>query len=80
MITIFNRAELTMTYSMDEQARVRNILADNGIDYTVKIHNPNAGGTQRRSSGFMLNQDYLYEYHIYVRKKDLDYAQHLIRK
>ena len=80
MITIFNRTELTMTYSIEEQTRVRNILADNNIDYAVKIHSPMSGTSQRRSSGFIPNPDYMYEYHIYVRKKDLDYALHLIHQ
>jgi len=76
MITIFNRAELLMTYNLSEQVRVRNILSDNNIEYITKTHCPTSGSNRR--SSFALNMDYLYEYRIYVRKKDLDYALHLI--
>ena len=36
MITIFNRKELIVTTEMNRQAQVRDILSQNGIDYTVK--------------------------------------------
>ena len=36
MITIFNRKELWTTFSMEEQASIRSLLADNGIDYSIK--------------------------------------------
>ena len=39
MVTIFNRKELIVTTEMDRQSEVRNILSQNGIDYTVKITN-----------------------------------------
>lgn len=39
MITIFNRKEVFTTFNRNEQARVRNILADNKIDYYVKTIN-----------------------------------------
>lgn len=39
MITIFNRKELIVTVEMNRQAEVRNILSQNGIDYTVKTTN-----------------------------------------
>lgn len=36
MLTILNRRELLVTLSMERQAEVRRILAENGIDYTIK--------------------------------------------
>ena len=42
MITIFNRKELLTTFSMEEQDRVREILAQNHIDYRVKTVCPTA--------------------------------------
>ena len=33
MLTILNRRELLVTLSMERQAEVRRILAENGIDY-----------------------------------------------
>lgn len=85
MITIFNRKELVSTYSMGEQAKVRNILADNHIDYFVKTINrksssPLAAGTRARTGTFGENLDLEYEYIIYVKKQDFKEAQHLLKK
>ena len=70
MLTILNRRELLVTLSMERQAEVRRILAENGIDYTIKT-------TNMQGAGF--NQSFAWEYKIYVHKKDLEYALHLIR-
>ena len=82
MITIFNRAELYLTYNMNERVRICNILSANGINYCLKTINPSAssfGSTRRASYGtFGLNTEVMYEYHIYVHKKDLEYATKLI--
>lgn len=84
MITIFNRRELIITMDMSRQSEVRTILSDNSIDYTVKttnLQNSSAvGGRTRRTGSFGINQDYSYEYKIYVHKKDYDKAVALIRK
>ena len=39
MITVLNRKELFITMEMNRQAKVCDILSQNGIDYTVKITN-----------------------------------------
>lgn len=85
MITIFNRRELTMTYDMQQQARVCDVLAANGVDYLVKTCNRMAslhfGGSGRAHYGsFGVNKALTYEYRIYVHKNDLDKALHLIRR
>ncbi len=46
MITIFNRKELAITYSMKEQARIRDILTAEGIDYIIDTK-----GTVMRNMG-----------------------------
>ena len=54
MLTILNRRELLVTLSMERQAEVRRILAENGIDYTIKTTNMQ-GGMQKAnmwSAGF----------------------------
>ena len=83
MITIFNRKELITTMEMNRQAEVRDILSQNGIDYTVKTTNLQAAsvvGNQRgRTGNFGINQEYSYEYKIYVHKKDFEKAKSLIR-
>ncbi len=83
MITIFNRAELIITYDMKRQADVRNILSANNIPYRIKTRNLTAAGigranTRTRAGSFGINTDSSYEYKIYVRKSDLDKAKYLI--
>ena len=67
MITIFNRKQLIITYDITVQARIRDILAMNNVDYrihpimlSVRTYTPP-------------------EYKIYVKKTDYDYASYLIR-
>lgn len=83
MITVFNRAEVCITYNTDEQCRVRSILADHGIEYRVKAKNLTSPsvfgiGSRERHGTIGINMDYAYEYIIYVQKQDYDLAVHLI--
>lgn len=83
MLTIFNRRELVTTGSMEEQNRVRDILAQNGIDYRIKTVNPTARATfgasgRARTGSFGVNLDCAYQYYIYVHKKDFARAQSLL--
>ncbi|WP_317854636.1 hypothetical protein [Chakrabartyella piscis] len=82
MITIFNRRELWRTYSMDEQAKIRDTLAVNGIDYTIKVMDKFS-----RSPIFDGGRDMIdimtgsqCQYVIYVRKVDYDQAIYWIQK
>ena len=82
MITIFNRRELYVTFSMKRQAEVRDILSGHGIAYQVKTVNRNspspiASGRSRVGTAFE-NPDRAYEYIIYVRRKDYKTAKNLI--
>ena len=83
MLTVFNRRELLTTFSMEEQARVRDILAQNRIDYRVKAVSPTARSTfgdvgRSRTGSFGVNGDCAYQYYIYVHKRDYDRARSLI--
>lgn len=85
MITIFNRKEITLTYSMSEQAKIRDKLSQGNIKYYVKTINrmspsPFAGGTRSRTGSFGQNMDLNYEYIIYVHKKDYEEAKYVINK
>ena len=85
MITIFNRKELAITYDMKEQARIRDILADNNIDYDIKTVNrmspsPMAAGTRTRMGSLGQSQNEMYEYIIYVRKEDYEKAYSAAKK
>lgn len=83
MITIFNRKELFITMDMNRQSNVRDILSANGVEYTVKVTNLQSASVIDSSRGkvgnFGINQNYSYEYKIYVHKKDYDNALRLIR-
>ena len=84
LITIFNRKELIITMDMSRQAKVRDILSQNGIDYTVKTINPETApilGNRRAHTGsFGINTKYSYEYKIYVHKKDFEKAVSVLKK
>jgi len=65
--------------------RIRQILADNRIDYYVKTINrespsPFSSGSRARTGSFGMNSAAMYEYKIYVKKSDLEAARFLIRK
>ena len=83
MITIFNRKELLVTFDMKRQSDIRDTLAANGIEYTIKVTNRQSaaviGSGRARTGSFGMNTDLSYEYKIYVHKKDYDHAMSLIR-
>ena len=84
MITVFNRKELIVTMSMDIQAKVRDVLATNNIDYSIKTKNLQAfpwyANSRSRTGSFGINSDYSYEYKIFIRAEDYDIAQVLINQ
>lgn len=66
LITIFNRKQLIITYDMIIQAKIRDILALNNVDYTI---NPVMFAYDSSKA----------EYKIYVHKKDYEQACYLIK-
>ena len=83
MITIFNRKMVFTSFSMEEQANVRNMLDNNGISHYVKVVNrrsssPFARGTRGITGSFGEKFEYTYEYIIYVHKKDYELANRCI--
>lgn len=81
MLTIFNRRELITTFSMETQAKVREALSQNGIDYHIKTHSHSSGTYSRgRTGSYGINSEHAYEYIIYVHKSDYERAQYLINK
>ena len=83
MLTLFNRKELLTTFSMEEQNRVRDILAQHRIDYRIRTVNPSARATfgdvgRSRTGSFGVDTDCAYQYYIYVHRKDYDRARSLI--
>lgn len=83
MITNFTRRELLVTMDVGRQANVRQILAANGIKHSVKVKNLQSstvvGSSRARTGSFGINQNYSYEYKIYVHKDDYKDALGLIR-
>lgn len=77
MITIFNRTELRITYSMRERIAIEEKLESNGIKYTVRSGNFMSSGRNRGVPG--INADAAYEYRIYVYKKDVEKAEAALR-
>lgn len=85
MITLFNRKELTVTFDMNEQARVRTLLAAEGINYSVKTVNrlsssPFSAGSRARTGTYGQSTDAMTEYIIYVKKADYERATKVIQK
>lgn len=82
MITVFNRREVYCGFSMQEQARVRDILAQNGVRYYTRVINQLIPGTfintRAEIGSFGDNVNYMYQYYIYVHKKDYEKARGLI--
>lgn len=79
MITIFNRKELAITFSLNKQAEIKDALISCGIDYTFKviIRNKHSGYSGTRMS-FVPKQDSLDEYIFYVKKKDYEHAKSIL--
>lgn len=64
---------------------MRSALAAAGVDYRVKVINrmspsPVAAGSRARTGSFGQKQDLMYEYVVYVRRKDWDKARHVVGK
>lgn len=84
MITIFNRKELINTFSMEEQAKIRNALSAAKIDYkikTVNMRSPSdfAAGMRNQTGTFGENPQFSYEFIFYVKKEDFEKAEGIIR-
>lgn len=85
MITIFNRKELLITFDINEQSKVKDILAANNIDYYTKVINQytpylSASRLHLNSKSPVQMLNYEYEHIIYVHKKDYEKAVYLIKK
>ena len=85
MITVFNRKELIVTFDMKEQSRIRTLLVEGGIDYSVKTVNrlsasPFSAGSRARTGTYGHNTEAMIEYVIYVKKADYERANRAIHK
>ena len=84
MLTVFNRAELLLTYDFARLCQVRDALAAAGIDYTCKVldlTSPTlfAAGSRERMGNFAIDHDARVEYKLYVHRDQLDWARQFLR-
>lgn len=79
MVTMFNRREVFCTFSIEAQADARKRLADNNIDYDLKVVDRSFHGVQpsvRAGLGrFGEDQGCSKEYVFFVKKNDYDMAK-----
>ena len=80
MITIFNRRELTSTFDMAEQARVRAVLAQAGIKYVYKMTDQSFRGAHSRGGAGLDCVSSTIQHTIYVHKTKWEEAAFLIRE
>ena len=75
MLTVFNRKEVLLTYSLKDQADAKEILSNNGIKYRIKSKSNQGGKVCSHFGGGVANA---YEYRIFVHKDDWPKAKYLL--
>ena len=81
MITIFNRREVLLTREAAAYDDARSRLQAAGIAYQTRCRDMLRGRGGRNSrSNFGLNQEFLYEYTIYVHREDVERAKHILQR
>lgn len=83
MFTIFNSESLWIGTDVNRFNQIRNILDRNAIKYKYKVKNHlgqwNGRGTTRGTIGSLGNSiDQMYQYEIFVYKKDFEQAKYLV--
>lgn len=82
MWNILTQKELLLTLDLNRQAEVRKLLSLHGIEYRIHTKNLQGsgpfGGGARRTGSLGVKQDYIYEYKIYVQKKEYEQAKRLV--
>ena len=80
MIAFWNRAQLTTVFSMEKLTALRNALAEEGIESTVKMPGAAADGVNRAGLGSLEPRNPLRrEYLVYGKKTDLPRALGVLR-
>lgn len=74
---MFGWREVYMSNSMSDFSKTREVLSQQGVHYKYKVKNM-AGNSMHRMGSFGINIDFAYQYYLYVNKKDLEHAKHLI--
>lgn len=81
MITILNRREIAVTFSISEKERITGLLSANEIPYMIRVSGRSGGfgGSRSRFGTMGQNMNLDYEYRIYVKKEDYQRAQFCVR-
>lgn len=79
MITVFNRREVYVGFSMKDFGRMRSVLSENQIKYTYKVVSQYNDSRNRGAGTAGINLDFACEYYLYVHKKDYEEACYLIQ-
>lgn len=81
MLTIFNRKELYVTFSLEDKSRIEDILDANSIRcYTRAVSRSGGFGGSRARTGTMGQQMGMeYEYKIYVSRTDYEKARAFVK-
>ena len=79
MLNIFNRKELLITHDIERYYQTMEILNSGEIEFSEKVRSATGiWGSPNREGTLGTNDKYMYEYRIYVRKKDYERAYHMI--
>lgn len=82
MITVWNRKEVYVGYSIERCTEAREELSRNDILYTYKVidrNNSQIMGTSRSNRGrWGEDTKYSYTYYVYVHKRDYEFASFII--
>ena len=81
----FLKEEIYVGFSMEDLAKVRDILNQENIKYTIKVTDPSGQwvgpGTVRGDFGsFRMNSKYEKQYSVFVKKKDAEHAKHIVHR
>ena len=79
MICMWNRKELLTTANMEQQVKVRNILAEKGIPYQVRVRSNTGGLSRSRTVLPGTKMDLMYQYTVYVKRTDYEKAKFLTK-
>lgn len=77
-MNIFNKRELFLTMDMEKFNIATSILKKEEINYSYKTINA-VGYRSGRVESVGLNSNYMFQYYIYVHKKDYDKARIALR-
>ena len=85
MLTVFNRKSLWIGFDADRFQEIRSRLDAAGIVYRYRVHSRlggtgSRGGSMRGSYGsFGMRSEAMYQYEIFVHRRDLERARYVMR-